>query len=145
MKPPNGKPTRRGDRRARKYEPGGTGRRRSLGPCTRDSAHGVAEVPWSGERLCWPCADTALDHMAQAREIAGLVQVGTHPPWGVVTYSDDGTCPCGQAGCPVPGETASDRLAEALAGAYLAMAGGDPELAAELARGSNYLKQMNCC
>jgi hypothetical protein len=36
---------------------------------------------------------------------------------------------------------AEDRLAEALAGAYLAMAGQDPELAAELVRGSRYLKQ----
>jgi len=34
--------------------------------CTRDAGHGEAEVPWSGERLCWDCADHELDLMAKA-------------------------------------------------------------------------------
>jgi hypothetical protein len=38
------------------------------------------------------------------------------------------------------GQSAEDRLAEALAGAYMAMAGQDAALAAELVRGSEYLK-----
>lgn len=35
-----------------------------FGLCTRDPAHGPAEVPWSGERLCWGCADADLDRLA---------------------------------------------------------------------------------
>jgi hypothetical protein len=37
-----------------------------LGPCTRDPEHAPAEVPWSGERLCWDCADHELDLLALA-------------------------------------------------------------------------------
>jgi hypothetical protein len=41
-------------------------RRMELGTCTRDHAHGPAEVPWAGERLCWNCADQDLDLLAKA-------------------------------------------------------------------------------
>jgi hypothetical protein len=37
-----------------------------LGPCTRDPEHGPAEVPYSGEKLCWDCADRDLDLLAKA-------------------------------------------------------------------------------
>jgi hypothetical protein len=40
----------------------------TLGACTRNPGHGPAEVPWSGERLCWDCADAELDLMAKALE-----------------------------------------------------------------------------
>jgi hypothetical protein len=47
--------------------------------CERD----VAEVPWSGERLCWDCADIQLDLMARALLEAAPVQVGG-TGWGSV-------------------------------------------------------------
>lgn len=37
-----------------------------LGLCTRNPSHGPAEVPWSGQRLCWDCADHDLDLLAVA-------------------------------------------------------------------------------
>lgn len=36
------------------------------GRCTGCEADADTLIPWSGERLCWPCTDTQLDLMAQA-------------------------------------------------------------------------------
>jgi hypothetical protein len=53
-----------------------------LGPCTRNPEHGPAEVPWSGDRLCWDCADHELDLLAKALQSEGgwPVQVGSGHP-----------------------------------------------------------------
>jgi hypothetical protein len=54
--------------------------------CT--SCGGVPEdgdlVPWSGERLCWPCTDTQLDLMAKAVQEATPVTIG-QPAWGLAS------------------------------------------------------------
>ena len=68
-----------------------------LGPCTRDPEHGQAEVPWSGERLCWDCADHELDLMAKAL----------------------------QAEMELPPPPTQDEMIDALARDLLSLAGGD--------------------
>jgi hypothetical protein len=51
------------------------------GPCTRGCGQ-PAEVPWSGERLCWNCTDHDLDLLALAlqSEDGWPVQVGSGHP-----------------------------------------------------------------
>lgn len=127
----------------------------ALGLCTRDPGHGEASVPWSGERLCWDCADTALDLLAKACETELPVTIGK----GVTTpgfayewkYPESRTDSNGHA-TPTAIFAKRDRdqaaeqcLVEDVVAAVMAAAGGDPALAEELIRDMKYLKQANCC
>src|SRR5579859_7850302 len=95
-----------------------------LGTCTRGCPV-PAEVPWSGERLCWPCADAELDLLAKAAELEpvqiGGFGLGTVP--GEYLY----TRPASQ---PVP--PTQDELADAIAADLAELAGGSRERMAKI-------------